>query len=102
MGTHDTQLAITQILLRSGWEQGIGGRIIKKVKVPMQHSPKIYSLEALRDGYIATKDREGRVHGKVKLKPGMSNSDIMNAAKVLNSAAAKVVMASDEDDIDDD
>jgi hypothetical protein len=101
MDTHDTQLAITQILLRSGWEQGLGGRVIKKVKVPMQHSPKIYSLEALRDGHLVTKDRDGRVYSKVKLKPNMSNSDIMSAAKALNSAAAKVVVASNEDDIDD-
>jgi hypothetical protein len=96
--TYDTQLAITQILLRSGWEQGVGGRVIKKVKAPLQSSPKIYVLEALRDGHLATRDRDGRVLAKVPLKPSMSHSDIMNAAKTLNNGAAKLVMA-DEDPV---
>jgi hypothetical protein len=89
-------MAVTQILLRSGWEQGIGGRVIKKVKAPLQSSPKVYVLEMLRDGHLATRDRDGRVLAKVRLKPSMSNSDIMNAAKMLNNAAAKLMMADDD------
>jgi hypothetical protein len=93
--TYDTQMAITQILLRSGWEQGMGGKVIKKTKAPLQSSPKVYVLEKLKDGNLATRDRDGRVLAKVPLKPSMSHGDIMNAAKALNNAAAKMVVANE-------
>jgi hypothetical protein len=97
--TYDTQMAITQILLRNKWEQGIGGRIIKKVKSTLQSSPKIYVLDVSKDGLLLVKDRDGRVSSKVVIKPHMSNSEIMAAARTLNDGAAKLVMADDDETV---
>lgn len=96
--THDSQMAVTHLLLQNGWKSGIGGKVIKQVKGPHQHTPKTYVLDMLRDGHMAVLDRQsGKVLAKVRLKAQMSNSDIMNAAKTLNNGAAKLVMAGEED-----
>lgn len=88
---NDAHMAIMQILMRSGWEQGYGGKVIKKVKAPFQHAPKIFTLETLRDGDMLVKDPGGRVLSKVDLKTPISYDGIMNAARVLNSGPQKVM-----------
>lgn len=96
--THDSQMAIIHLLTQNGWKSGMGGKFIKQVKTPYQHTPKTYVLDMLRDGHLAVLDRQtGKVLSKVRLKPQMSHSDIMNAAKTLNNGAAKLMMASEED-----
>jgi len=88
--THDTQLAINQILMRNGWSPGPNGKLIKKVKAPFQMSPKIYVLETLRDGDLAVRDNGGRVLSKVDITDDMSNAQILDAAKRLNNGAQSV------------
>lgn len=89
--TYDTQLAINQILIRNGWEQASNGKLIRRVRVPFQHTPKVYVLETLRDGDLAVRDNGGRVLTKVDLSDHMSNTQIMDAAKRLNSGISGVV-----------
>ena len=86
-GIYDTQLAITQILLRNGWELGSTGKVIKKVKPAFQGPPIIYVLDTHISDKILVKDRDGRVVSKVDLIDPMTNDQIMEAAKVLNQKA---------------
>lgn len=86
-GVYDTQLAITQILLRNGWELGSTGKVIKKVKSAFQGSSLIYILDTHISDKLFVKDREGRVKSKVDLMDSMTNDQIMEAAKTLNHGA---------------
>jgi hypothetical protein len=96
--TYDTQLAINQILLRSGWEMGVSGKLIKKVRVPLQQSPKVYTLEPLKDGDLVVRDNGGRVTSKVDLSELVSNAQIMGAARRLNDGVQRLVLrASDSE-----
>ena len=83
-GVYDTQLAITQILLRNGWELGSTGKVIKKVKSAFQGSLQVFSLDTHVKDKILVKDREGRVTAKIDLFEAMTNDQIMEAAKTLN------------------
>ncbi len=94
--TRDTQLAITQILLRNGWENA-HGRIIKKVKAPFKYSPDIYVLLPLPNDKLGVRDPRGNFTKKVELKSVLTNAEIMQAASALNSGVVKIVQASDED-----
>jgi hypothetical protein len=88
--TFDTQMAISQILLRSGWEKTSLGKIIKKTTSRYQMGPVVYMLDTLPNGKMVVKDSRQTVLVKVDLTTLKSPSDIMSAAKKLNSAAAKV------------
>ena len=91
---HDTQLAITQILLRSGWEKSSLGKIVRKVKTPFQTAPKIYFLDTVGTRMFV-REQGGRVTSKVELTEGMSHAEILAAAKILNNLAVKFMQGSD-------
>jgi len=92
---NDVHMAIKQILMNSGWESGFGGKIIKKVKGPFQQTPKVFTLDILRDGDMLVKDQGGRVLSKVDLKMPLSYDGIMNAARTLNSGPQKIMKGSE-------
>lgn len=94
--THDLQLAITQIMLRNGWEQTSLGKIVRKVKAPYSNTPKLYILDVAKGGKLIVRDREGRVTARVDLAQIKTTDQIMEAARILNNGAAKVIAAGAE------
>lgn len=90
--TYDTQMAIKQILLRSGWAMGPRGKLLKKVKQPFRSSFKTYFVEVLPSGRMITRDQTGRVSAKVDLHRVRGTSAIMEAARALNNGAPKTVV----------
>jgi hypothetical protein len=89
-GVYDTQLAITQILLRNNWEVNNLGKTVKKVKNLYQNTPKLFILETIQNKMFV-KDNTGKVVSKVELGDAMTIDQIMNAAKVLNNGVTKPV-----------
>lgn len=87
---HDTQLAIKQILLRSGWGE-IGGRVTKRVKHPFKSMPVLVRLEEVGDGDLIVRDQGGRVLSKVDVSELQTNAQIMDAARKLNNGIQQVV-----------
>jgi hypothetical protein len=90
--SYDMQLAITQILLRAGWEQTSMGKIVKKVKQALTNTPMLYILDTAKDGKLVVRDRDGRIYARVDPSQLNSNNAIMEAARTLNNGAAKLVM----------
>jgi len=89
----DTEMAIKQILLRSGWQE-LNGKIQKRVKSKHESFPKIYVVDTISNKMLV-KGHGGKIISKVDLSSIVTPDDIHKAAKTLNDSVMKVVLRHD-------
>jgi hypothetical protein len=96
----DTQLAITQILLRKGWEETSTGKIMRKVRGPFDRTPKLFFVITTPNGKMMVRDQTGKVYPKsiIELSSISTKSDILEAAIKLNNGVVRVVQADEGDE----